>query len=120
MKLLQVATACALSLFVGHAAIAAEAPIKIGFPIPLTGEIPKVGEGSKYAAEMLKEEINAKGGLQVGDKKYPLDFMNPNPNQPSTSPLSSLSVTRCWPLWARSPPGRPCPPAAWPTTRKCP
>ena len=74
MKLLQVATACALSLFVGHAAIAAEAPIKIGFPIPLTGEIPKVGEGSKYAAEMLKEEINAKGGLQVGDKKYPLDL----------------------------------------------
>jgi len=34
-----------------------------------------VGEGSKYAAELLKEEINGKGGLQVGDKKYPLEFI---------------------------------------------
>ena len=90
MKLLQVATACALSLFVGHAAIAAEAPIKIGFPIPLTGEIPKVGEGSKYAAEMLKEEINAKGGLQVGDKKYPLDFIY---EDNESKPESAVNVT---------------------------
>lgn len=50
-------------------------PIKIGFNIPLTGDIPKVGESSKLAAEMLKEEINAAGGLQVGDKKYPLEFI---------------------------------------------
>ena len=75
MKVLQVAGLCALALLVGHGARAAEAPIKIGFPIPLTGEIPKVGEGSKYAAEMLKEEINGKGGLKVGDKMYPLEFI---------------------------------------------
>ena len=29
--------------------------IKIGFDIELTGDIPKVGEASKYAAEMLKD-----------------------------------------------------------------
>ena len=49
--------------------------IRIGFNIPLTGDIPKVGEGSKYAAEMLKEQINKDGGLQVGDKKYMLEFI---------------------------------------------
>jgi len=49
--------------------------VKIGYNIELTGDIPKVGEGSKYAAELLKEEINGKGGLQVGDKKYPLEFI---------------------------------------------
>ncbi len=49
--------------------------IKIGFNIPLTGEIPKVGESSKFAAEMLKADINAQGGLQVGDKKYELEFI---------------------------------------------
>jgi len=49
--------------------------ITIGFNIPLTGDIPKVGEGSKYAAEMLKEEVNGSGGLQVGAKKYPLRFV---------------------------------------------
>lgn len=49
--------------------------IKIGFNIPLTGEIPKVGEESKFAAEMLKEEINAAGGLEVKGKKYKLEFI---------------------------------------------
>jgi len=49
--------------------------IKIGFNIPLTGDIPKVGEGSKYAAKMLAEQINKDGGLLVGNKKYPLEFI---------------------------------------------
>ena len=49
--------------------------IKIGFNIPLTGDIPKVGEGSKYTGEMLKEKINKAGGLKVGNKSYMLDFV---------------------------------------------
>ncbi|NOY46376.1 MAG: ABC transporter substrate-binding protein [Deltaproteobacteria bacterium] len=49
--------------------------IKIGFNIPLTGDIPKVGESSKYAAEMLREDVNSKGGLKVGDKTYKLEFI---------------------------------------------
>ncbi len=49
--------------------------LKIGFNIPLTGDIPKVGEGSKFAAEMLKEEVNGAGGLKVGDKTYMLEFI---------------------------------------------
>ena len=49
--------------------------LKVGFNIPLTGDIPKVGESSKFAAEMLKDEINGAGGLKVGDKSYKLDFI---------------------------------------------
>ncbi len=49
--------------------------IKIGFNIPLTGDIPKVGESSKFAAEMLREDINGRGGLEVGGKKYKLEFV---------------------------------------------
>ncbi|MDO9083451.1 MAG: ABC transporter substrate-binding protein [Humidesulfovibrio sp.] len=49
--------------------------IKIGFNLELTGDIPKVGEASKFAAEMLKEDINSKGGLDVGGKKYKLEFV---------------------------------------------
>ncbi len=52
-----------------------EDTIKIGFNIPMTGDIPKVGEASKYAAEMLKEDINSQGGLEVGGKKYKLEFV---------------------------------------------
>lgn len=49
--------------------------IKVGFNIPLTGDIPKVGESSKFAAEILKNEINGAGGLKVGDKTYKLEFI---------------------------------------------
>jgi len=66
-------TALLVLLFAAQA-FAADA-IKIGFNIPLTGDIPKVGEASKFAAEMLKEDINGAGGLEVGGKKYMLDFI---------------------------------------------
>ena len=49
--------------------------IKVGFNLELTGDIPKVGEASKFAAEMLKEDINSKGGLEVGGKKYKVEFV---------------------------------------------
>ncbi len=49
--------------------------LKIGFNIPLTGDIPKVGESSKFAAEIFKDEVNGAGGLKVGDKTYKLEFL---------------------------------------------
>jgi branched-chain amino acid transport system substrate-binding protein len=49
--------------------------IKIGINAPITGDIPKVGEGTKFAAEMWLEDINAAGGIQVGDKKYKVELV---------------------------------------------
>src|SRR5512143_1673334 len=49
--------------------------IKVGFDIELTGDIPKVGEASKYAAEMLRAQINRAGGMKVGSKSYQLNFV---------------------------------------------
>ncbi|MCL1826144.1 MAG: ABC transporter substrate-binding protein [Betaproteobacteria bacterium] len=80
---------CAAALLASGGALAAE-KIKIGFPIPLTGEIPKVGESSKYAAELFREEVNAKGGLEVGGKKYPLEFIYEN-NE--SKPDTAVNVT---------------------------
>jgi branched-chain amino acid transport system substrate-binding protein len=68
----------------------AQAPIRFGFPIPLTGEIPKVGESTKFAAEMLREQINAAGGLEVGGKKYPLEFIY---EDNESRPESAVNVT---------------------------
>ncbi len=72
-------TLCAVLLTLAAVMLALPAmaadTIKIGFNIPLTGDIPKVGESSKYAAEMLKADINGAGGLEVGGKKYMLDFI---------------------------------------------
>jgi branched-chain amino acid transport system substrate-binding protein len=49
--------------------------IKIGINAPMTGDIPKVGEGTKYAAQMWLEDIKAAGGLEVGGKKYPVELV---------------------------------------------
>lgn len=49
--------------------------IKIGVNAELTGDIPKVGEGLKYAAQMWLEDVNAAGGLEVGGKKYPVELV---------------------------------------------
>ncbi|MFN2226438.1 MAG: ABC transporter substrate-binding protein, partial [Anaerolineae bacterium] len=49
--------------------------IKIGINAPLTGDIPKVGEGSKYAAEMWLADIEAAGGLDVGGTTYQVELV---------------------------------------------
>ena len=49
--------------------------IKVGINAPMTGDIPKVGEGSKYAAEMWLEDITKAGGIEVGGKKYPVELV---------------------------------------------
>jgi len=54
---------------------AEQAVIKIGINAPLTGDIPKVGEGTKYAAEMWLEDIEAAGGLEVGGVTYKVELI---------------------------------------------
>lgn len=48
-------------------------PIKIGINAPITGDIPKVGEGTKFAAEMWLEDIG--GELKVGDKTHKVELV---------------------------------------------
>ncbi len=74
MKSLRLLGIVTVALLLALPAFAADT-IKIGFNIPLTGDIPKVGESSKLAAEMLKNDINGKGGLKVGAKSYQLEFI---------------------------------------------
>jgi branched-chain amino acid transport system substrate-binding protein len=49
--------------------------IKIGINAPITGDIPKVGEGTKFAAQMWLEDIKAAGGLEIGGTKYPVEII---------------------------------------------
>jgi branched-chain amino acid transport system substrate-binding protein len=74
MKKLRFLVLMSLVALFATPALAADT-IKIGFNIPLTGDIPKVGEMSKQSAEMLKADINGAGGLAVGGKKYMLEFV---------------------------------------------
>jgi branched-chain amino acid transport system substrate-binding protein len=63
-----------VTFLMGGCAQAAEPTVKIGVNAELTGDIPKVGEGTKYAAEMWLEDINAAGGLDIGGKKYKVEL----------------------------------------------
>jgi branched-chain amino acid transport system substrate-binding protein len=49
--------------------------IKIGINAPITGDIPKVGEGTKFAAQMWLEDIEKAGGLDVGGTKYKVELV---------------------------------------------
>ena len=66
-------------LFIGpvFTACGPEAPktIKIGINAPLTGETSKVGEGTKFAAQMWLADIKAAGGLEIGGKKYQIELV---------------------------------------------
>ncbi|SMP65955.1 amino acid/amide ABC transporter substrate-binding protein, HAAT family [Desulfonatronum zhilinae] len=68
-------------------------PITLGFVIPLTGDIPKVGESSRYAAEMLREEIMAQGGLEIGGVKHELRFIyEDNESKPESAVMTMLKL----------------------------
>ncbi len=69
------AAVLALGLILTPCAGAKTKVIKIGINAPMTGDIPKVGEGTKFAAEMWLEDINKAGGLEVGGKKYPVKLV---------------------------------------------
>jgi branched-chain amino acid transport system substrate-binding protein len=49
--------------------------IKIGINAPITGDIPKVGEGTKFAARMWLEDIEKAGGLEVGGTRYKVELV---------------------------------------------
>jgi branched-chain amino acid transport system substrate-binding protein len=73
--LLLVAALAITLVFASSAFSARKTVIKIGINAPLTGDIPKVGEGSKFAALMWLEDIEKAGGLEVGGKKYDVELI---------------------------------------------
>lgn len=89
-KILLVAALITIVSALSFAAGGAEGDvIKIGFNIPLTGDIPKVGEASKFAAEMILEDINGAGGLMVGDTAYQLEFVYEDNESKAESAVSA-------------------------------
>ncbi|HCY83620.1 MAG TPA: branched-chain amino acid ABC transporter substrate-binding protein [Desulfobacteraceae bacterium] len=75
IALLTAAALCVAMILTPAAFSARKTIIKIGINAPLTGDIPKVGEGSKYAAMLWLEDIEKMGGLEVGGKKYEVDLI---------------------------------------------
>lgn len=70
---------------------AADDVIRIGFNLPMTGMFELVGNHAKNAAELVRKDIEAAGGIDVGGKKYKVEFLyGDNGSEPSKA--SSLAV----------------------------
>ena len=61
------------ALLIGACGPTGPEAIKIGINAPLTGDIPKVGEGTKFSAEMWLEDIG--GELEVGGNTYEVELV---------------------------------------------
>ncbi len=53
----------------------AEQVIKIGFNLPLTGSRGSTGVSTKEGAELIRDQINKAGGLQVGAERYKVEYV---------------------------------------------
>jgi len=73
--LVMVASAVALCFSTSAWSQGRKTTIKVGINAPMTGDIPKVGEGSKFAAEMWLEDVMKAGGIEVGGTKYPVELI---------------------------------------------
>jgi branched-chain amino acid transport system substrate-binding protein len=49
--------------------------VKVGLNLELTGDIQAVGASSKNAAELFRDQINAKGGVTLEDGSRPLELI---------------------------------------------
>jgi branched-chain amino acid transport system substrate-binding protein len=62
-------------LFGGTLASAQAQTVKIGIVVPLTGPAAPWGNAAKVGIQILANDINAKGGLEAGGKKYPIEVI---------------------------------------------
>jgi branched-chain amino acid transport system substrate-binding protein len=75
-----------VSLALGGCASKETNDIRLGVNAEITGSKPTVGDSCQKAAELLAAQVNAAGGLQVGDKKYPVTlFIEDNEDKPESA-----------------------------------
>jgi len=89
--LLFVVSVLVLCMAIVPMASAKKIVIKVGIDAPMTGDIPKVGEGTKYAAEMWLEDIKKAGGLEVGGEKYPVEVVIEDNESKAESAVKSIT-----------------------------
>ena len=64
----------ALLVFCGRA-YAADGELRIGFVSPVSGVLAELGNAMRNGGQYAVDEINAQGGLKIGDKTYTLKYV---------------------------------------------
>lgn len=75
MRTTIVGGACAALLILSAGSAKAEEVIRVGFNIAQSGMFELVGKNSKNAGELVRQEVERAGGLQVGGKTYKVEFV---------------------------------------------
>jgi branched-chain amino acid transport system substrate-binding protein len=75
------------------AIFASDGVLRLGFNFPLTGMFELVGNHSKNAAEMVRQELDAAGGITVGGKKYSVEFLYGD-NKSAAAAASALTLSQ--------------------------
>lgn len=65
--------------------------IRLGFNIPMTGMFELVGKHAQNASELVRQDIEAAGGIEVGGKKYKVEFVFGN-NETNPTAAANLTV----------------------------
>ena len=67
--------------------------IRIGVNAEITGSKPTVGDSCKNAAQLLEAQVNADGGLKLGEKKWPIKlFIEDNEDKPESAAAVSKKL----------------------------
>jgi branched-chain amino acid transport system substrate-binding protein len=81
------------SLALGGCAPKETNDIKVGVNAEITGSKPTVGDSCKNAAQLLAAQVNADGGLKIGDKKYPITlYIEDNEDKPESAAAVSKKL----------------------------
>ena len=65
--------------------------VKIGLNLELTGDIQAVGSSAKNAAELFRDQVNAAGGIKIGDAALPLELVT---RDNAANPMQSASIAQ--------------------------
>ncbi len=72
-------------------ASAANNTIKLGFVGPITGNFAELGTAMRDGAQVAVDDVNAKGGVKIGDKTYTISLVV---GDEESTPESAVAVTR--------------------------
>ncbi len=93
---------------IGFGGAQAADPVRIGFSLPITGIFAPAAPSQQKAYELWRDQVNAKGGLDVAGTKRPVEFVSyddqSDPGKPPRSMRSSSPRTKsicCWGRGAR-------------------
>src|SRR5437870_2673775 len=89
MTLISLSVALAL---LGSSSAGIAQTIRVGVVTPMTGRYASIGNEVKYGYEIAVERINAAGGVQVGNRRLPIELIVLDDESDATKTVARLET----------------------------